>query len=154
MPSSDMCYAFGPFQLDVRERTLRRGGADVPLTRKAFDVLAALVVRHGHVVAKAELMRLVWSDTIVDPSNLTQHVYVLRKTLGCADGVSVIETIPRRGYRVSVPVRECPRDDVDGRVAGPPRVERVRPPRMPLAATLAAVGGMMLCAVMLGRSLR
>jgi len=55
-------YEFGPFRLDVGERLLLRDGESVPLTPKAFDLLLALVERHGRLVDKEELFQ--WRDRI------------------------------------------------------------------------------------------
>jgi len=89
-------YRFGPFQIDLGQRLLLRGGDAVPLTPKAFDTLAVLVARPGRIVDKAELLKLVWPDTFVEENNLTQNISTLRKIFGEGD---YIETIPRRGYR-------------------------------------------------------
>jgi len=51
-------------------------------------------------VDKAELMKLVWPDSFVEEANLSQTIFVLRKTLGDdANGRPFIDTVPRRGYR-------------------------------------------------------
>ena len=72
----------------------------IPLTPKAFDTLLALVERRDRVVDKAELMRIVWPDSFVEEANLSQTIFVLRKTLGEGpDGRPFIDTVPRRGYR-------------------------------------------------------
>ena len=42
-------YEFGPFRLEPSERRLLRGGQEVPLPPKAFDVLVALVSRAGRL---------------------------------------------------------------------------------------------------------
>ncbi len=93
-------YRFKSFQLDVEERQLLRDGIAVPLTPKAFDVLAALVERSGHLVEKDELLRLVWSDSFVEEANVARIVHTLRKVLGeDENGNKFIETVPKRGYR-------------------------------------------------------
>ena len=61
---------FGPFLIDVQERVLWRKGRPVPLTPKAFDVLAALVEQPGRLISKEELLQKVWPDTFVEESNL------------------------------------------------------------------------------------
>jgi len=71
---------------------------------KVFDTLLALVKDRGHVLEKERLMKELWPDTFVEESNLTYNISQLRKTLG--DGARYIETIPRRGYRFTAPVRE------------------------------------------------
>jgi DNA-binding winged helix-turn-helix (wHTH) protein len=74
-------YDFGPFRLDPAKRRLTRDGEPVKLTAKTLDVLLALIQHRTRVVEKDDLMRLVWGDTIVEESNLTQTVFVLRKIL-------------------------------------------------------------------------
>ena len=92
-------WEFGSFRLDAAQRLLFREEELVPLSRKAIEILAILVERHGQLVEKEELMRLVWPDSFVEESNLAVHISQLRKTLGEANGENRIETIPRRGYR-------------------------------------------------------
>jgi adenylate cyclase len=102
-----MTYEFGPFRVDVRERTLRRDGELVPLTPKAFDILLVLVQNSGRVLTKNEMMNLVWPDTAVEESNLARNVSTLRKALGNGpDEHGYIETIPWRGYRFIAKVRQ------------------------------------------------
>jgi len=93
-------YELGPFRIDVANRLLLRDGEPLPLTPKAVDTLLALVQHSGQVLNKEELMKLVWPDSVVEEGNLTQNIYLLRKTLSeGSNGRNYIETIPRRGYR-------------------------------------------------------
>lgn len=100
-------YEFGPFHLDANERVLLRKGVPVSLTPKAIETLIVLVQNSGHIVEKDELMKTVWPDAFVEEAGLTRNVSVLRKVLGedSADS-QYIETVPRRGYRFAVAVKE------------------------------------------------
>src|SRR5438105_229972 len=93
------CYQFGSFRLDAGGRALFRDEKRIALTPKAVDVLIALVEARDHPVAKDELLRKVWADTVVEEGSLTSHISVLRKALGENKGRGFIETIPKRGYR-------------------------------------------------------
>jgi TolB-like protein/DNA-binding winged helix-turn-helix (wHTH) protein/Flp pilus assembly protein TadD len=105
--SAPQAYEFGPYRLEPPTHRLLRNREPIPLTPKAFDVLLALVQRRDRVVDKAELMRVVWPDSFVEEANLSQTIFVLRKTLGEGpDGRPYIETVPRRGYRFGAEVRE------------------------------------------------
>ncbi len=96
-------YAFEEFRVNTAERLLQRRGQDIPLPPKVFDLLLALVARHGQVVTKDQLMSEVWPDTFVEETNLKVYVSTLRKALSDggegAEGTKFIETLPRRGYR-------------------------------------------------------
>lgn len=104
-------YEFGGFVLDVKACALRRGGEAVALAPKSFDVLRLLVERRGAVISKQEIMESVWADSFVEEANMTQSIYMLRRALGKdEEGKSLIENVPRRGYRLSVPVRVLERN--------------------------------------------
>src|SRR5689334_22113695 len=99
-------YEFGPFRLDPTERQLIREGKPLQLTPKVFDTLLVLVERHGHLVEKEELIRLVWTDGFVEEANLARAVHTLRKVLGEEHNKhTYIETVPTRGYRFVAEVR-------------------------------------------------
>src|SRR6266498_3920033 len=99
-------YEFGPFRLDPGEGRLLRGDQTVALTPKAFETLALLVQRSGHLVRKGELIERVWHDTIVEESNLNVIIHNLRKALGDDPAKSkYIETISKCGYRFVADVR-------------------------------------------------
>ncbi len=100
-------YAFGPFTLDPGERLLHKGNIPVELPPRAFDTLLAMVSSNGHLLEKDALMRTVWGDTVVEESNLSQVVYLLRKALRDGqNGERYIETVPKRGYRFIATVHE------------------------------------------------
>lgn len=93
-------YEFGEFRLDPEKKMLYRGDSEITLPPKVVETLIVLVENQGEIVGKAELMEKVWPDAVVEESNLSQHLYFLRKTLGyAANGTPIIETLRRRGYR-------------------------------------------------------
>ena len=97
---SDPIYEFEGFRLDAASLMLYQNGAEVLLPPKAIETLLALVERSGEIVPKGELMEIIWSDSIVEESNLSQYLHLLRKTLGkTSTGKPFIETLKRRGYR-------------------------------------------------------
>jgi predicted ATPase/DNA-binding winged helix-turn-helix (wHTH) protein len=90
---------FGPFELSVGERTLRRDGQVLPLGGRALDILIYLAARPGEVIAKQELIDHVWSDVTVEEGSLRVHVAAIRKALGDGQfGNRYIANIKGRGY--------------------------------------------------------
>jgi TolB-like protein/Flp pilus assembly protein TadD len=98
-------YEFGPYRLDVTGRSLECCGEVVALPPKAVEVLTELVKRPGEVVGKRELMEVVWPETFVEESNLSQMIFLLRRALNANGEAEYITTVPRRGYRFSGAVR-------------------------------------------------
>lgn len=93
-------YEFDDFRLDVRKEELLRNGDRVALTHKAFQVLLVLAEHSKQTVEKETLYRELWADSFVEDANLTQYIYILRKTLGKdPSGEPYIETVARVGYR-------------------------------------------------------
>jgi len=98
-------YRFAGFTLEPAERRLSEAGKPIALTPKVFDTLVLLVERAGHVVSKDELMRLLWPRGYVDESNLTKHIWLIRRALGDGEHDSrFIETVPKAGYRFIAPL--------------------------------------------------
>ena len=93
-------YRFGPFELQPDKRQLLKDGATILLRPRAFDLLAALVDRAGHLVTKDELLDQVWPKMVVEEAALDAQVSALRKVLG-ADAIT---TMSGRGYQFTLPV--------------------------------------------------
>jgi TolB-like protein/DNA-binding winged helix-turn-helix (wHTH) protein/Flp pilus assembly protein TadD len=107
LKQGDNVYEFGPFRLNLAEKALLKDGEFVALTPKAFDTLLILIEKNGRLVEKEELMKHLWPDTFVEENCLSQNIYLVRKALGEeSQGGRYIETVPRRGYRFAIPVRE------------------------------------------------
>jgi TolB-like protein len=72
---------------------------------QVFDLLAYLVVRGHNVVSRDELIEAVWKGRIVSDSAIGVRINAVRKAVG-DNGVdqAVIKTVPRRGYKLAVPV--------------------------------------------------
>src|ERR1044071_3204549 len=114
--STALRYSFRNFTLDLEKRVLLRDGDPVPLTPKAFDTLALLVRRSGHVVGKDELLEEIWADAFVEESTIAQNVFTLRKALGQGHAeTQFIETVPKHGYRFIADV-----EVVDGATSAKP----------------------------------
>lgn len=100
-------YQFGAFQLLPNERLLLRDGRPVALTPKVFDTLLVFVENSGRLLTKDELMKLIWPHATVEEGNLSQNIFVLRKSLGEKPPEQrFIVTIPLQGYRFVAKVRE------------------------------------------------
>lgn len=105
--SQSQIYEFGDFRIDAAKRLLTKGNNEpLPLTPKVFDTLLYLVRNHGKVIEKDQLMREIWTDTVVEENNLSQNISILRRTLGEKPGEGrFIATVPGRGFRFVPEVR-------------------------------------------------
>jgi DNA-binding winged helix-turn-helix (wHTH) protein len=90
---------FAEFELDTGARRLTRGGEEVHLTPKAFELLTALVEHRPDALSKAQLHELLWPSTFVAESNLPALINEIRTALhdSAADS-RFVRTVPRFGY--------------------------------------------------------
>lgn len=112
------------WRVDPRACRLARDGDDVHIEPKVMQVLVHLADRSGQVVGRRELEELVWTDTVVGYEAVTNAVIKLRKALGDdARHPEIIETIPKRGYRLVAEV--TPHDPRKRRESSAARHERI-----------------------------
>src|SRR5271156_4481297 len=102
---SPLALRFGPFELNVAERSLKKANQVIPLGGRAYDILIALLERAGEVVPKAELIARAWPDVTVEEGSLRVHLSALRKALGDGQfGNKYIASIQGHGYSFIAPV--------------------------------------------------
>jgi DNA-binding winged helix-turn-helix (wHTH) protein/tetratricopeptide (TPR) repeat protein len=107
---------FEDCEIDMRLGELRRNGRRITLPEQPFQVLALLLERRGDLVTREELCRALWpTNTFIDfDDGLNAAVKRLRHLLGdSADKPRIVETIPRRGYRLICEVEEVPQGAAD-----------------------------------------
>ncbi len=68
----------GDLELDVAARRARKGGHELVLTVREFDLLAFFMSHPGQAFTRAELMKRVWGWSFGDQSTVTVHVRRLR----------------------------------------------------------------------------
>jgi DNA-binding winged helix-turn-helix (wHTH) protein/Tol biopolymer transport system component len=97
---------------------LEHGERSLKLEPRAMDVLVYLADHAGDVVSVEELLGSVWKGLVVGDGSVYLAIKQLRQALAIPNDDTVhIETIPKRGYRLTVPV------------------ERVATERIPTSAT-------------------
>ncbi|HEX9937996.1 MAG TPA: response regulator transcription factor [Longimicrobium sp.] len=92
---------FGDVEVHTDTRTVLRGGAEVPLTPKEFDLLLALIGRGGRIAGRVELMREVWGHrAAIISRTVDTHVAELRRKLEIDPAnPRHILTVRKAGYR-------------------------------------------------------
>jgi DNA-binding winged helix-turn-helix (wHTH) protein len=90
---------FGEFLFDESSRELRAGGRRVPLSPKAFELLALLFRERPRALSKAELRDRLWPDAFVGETSLPRVVGEIRRALGDRpERASFVRTVHRFGY--------------------------------------------------------
>lgn len=96
----------GEWELDLGDQRLHRGSHQRRLNPKELNVLLHLAEAAPSLVTTEALLARSWSNRVVSDGAVYQTICRLRRALGrCSDGTASIETLPKRGYRLTAPVR-------------------------------------------------
>ena len=96
---------FEGLELDPAARTLKRDGQPIALSPKTFDLLVYLTGNAQQVLSKEQVLAAVWPNSFVEESNLSQHIFLLRKALaGIGLTERIVVTVPGRGYQFTAAV--------------------------------------------------
>jgi DNA-binding winged helix-turn-helix (wHTH) protein/TolB-like protein len=95
-------WHFAGCEFDELRYQLRVRNELVDIEAKPLEVLHRLLLKAGDTVRKEDLLDAVWPGLLVVDASLATAVSKLRKVLG---DESIIKTVQKVGYRISVPVR-------------------------------------------------
>ena len=137
-PAAPSAFRLGDWIVEPARDCLSRDGDSIKLDPRDMQVMLCLTERAGDVVTQAEIETTVWTDVVVGPNSVYQSIAHLRRALGDDRAAPrYIETIPRKGYRLLLPVEPL----AEGAPASPATVAspRRRPPRWATVAILLGV---------------
>jgi DNA-binding winged helix-turn-helix (wHTH) protein len=104
---NDRLYQFAGFELNPATRELRRGESVIALQEKPLLLLMTLLDHPQRVVTREQLRERMWdSRTVVEyDQGINAAMKKVRDALRNSTGrLWIIETLPKRGYRLLVPV--------------------------------------------------
>lgn len=90
----------GTLTIDEARREVRLDGQEIPLSRREYAILHALVAHPGHILSRARLEDRIygWQEE-VESNAVEVHIHKLRSKLGR----NWIETVRGEGYRIARP---------------------------------------------------
>jgi two-component system OmpR family response regulator len=89
----------GSLEMDLIERTVRRGGRDIELLPREFKLLEYLMRRPGQVLTRAMLLENVWNYRFIAETNLVDvHVGKLRKKIDAPGEAPMIQSVRGSGF--------------------------------------------------------
>lgn len=88
---------------------ISRKGRQLTLEPRLIDLLVFFAHHPGEVLSRDELIDNVWTRNVVTSHVVTQSISELRKSLkdGNDSSLEYIATVPKRGYKLTVPVIWC-----------------------------------------------
>ena len=94
----DSIIKYGGLTIDTRSMTVKRGGKDIALTRKEYDLLLLFVRNPGTALYRETIYERVWgSDYMGDSRTVDLHVQRVRKKTGWEHLLTAVYKV---GYRL------------------------------------------------------
>ena len=101
-------FSFGDWRANRDLNQIRLGERSWKLRPKAMDLLVYMIERPGHVLSIDELISGAWQGVVVSDNSVYQAISELRGVFEEAGSAQLIETIPKRGYRLAVEAPAAP----------------------------------------------
>ena len=93
----------GNLELNIYERTVKRGPYHIYLRRKEFDLLHFLIKRKGKVVSRNEILKEVWQyHSYAQTNTVDVHFSKLRKKLDQGFPKKMLHTVWGLGYKLDL----------------------------------------------------
>ncbi len=105
-------FSVGPNRVDPGRNLVVTPDGEISLEPKIMDVLQLLAAHPGEVLSRERIIDAVWGRSFGADESLTRAVSLLRKAFRDAGHPGeIIETIPKRGYRLVTPPAAAPATD-------------------------------------------
>jgi TolB-like protein/DNA-binding winged helix-turn-helix (wHTH) protein/Tfp pilus assembly protein PilF len=110
--SLEQGFQLGTLRIDPRNGEAVGPGGREQLDPKVMGVLIMLAQHAGQIVLREDLIARLWPKVIVTDEVLSRCIYELRRQLTQASGSErykeMIETLPKRGYRLTGEITQYP----------------------------------------------
>ena len=98
-PPNETALRVGPLELDLLDRTARRGDRPIDLRPREFRLLKYMMQRSGKLLTRATLFKEVWDYKFVPESNLVDvHMGRLRRKVDGANEAPMISNVRGAGF--------------------------------------------------------
>lgn len=122
-PPNETVLRVGPLDLDLLDRTAKRGDRQIDLRPREFRLLKYMMQRNDKLLTRATLLKEVWNYKFVPETNLVDvHMGRLRRKVDGPNETPLIRNVRGAGFVLSA--TPCPHGSLSSsaeRSANPPR---------------------------------
>jgi DNA-binding winged helix-turn-helix (wHTH) protein len=110
--ASETVLRVGSLELDLVDRTAKRGNRPINLLPREFQLLRYMMQRNNELLTRATLFKEVWHYKFVPESNLVDvHIGRLRRKVDGPDEAPMIRTVRGAGFVLTAPATRAVRID-------------------------------------------
>jgi DNA-binding winged helix-turn-helix (wHTH) protein len=101
-PPNETVLRLGPLELDLLDRTARRGDREIDLRPREFRLLKYMMQRSDKLLTRATLLKEVWNYRFVPETNLVDvHMGRLRRKVDGPNEAPIIRNVRGAGFVLS-----------------------------------------------------
>ena len=93
-------------EIDTSQRRVRRGGVEIGLSHREYELLEALAAHESQVLTREAIQERVWMDDESYSNTVDVYIRMLRKKIDDGHAVKLIQTVRGTGYTMRVPDAE------------------------------------------------
>jgi two-component system copper resistance phosphate regulon response regulator CusR len=93
-------------EIDTEKRQVHRGGVEIVLTPREYDLLEALATNEGRVLSREWIQTRIWGDAESYSNTVEVHLGAMRRKIDGNQDVKLIHTVHRQGYILRRPDSE------------------------------------------------
>lgn len=102
-PAAAEVLNLGDLELNVPERTVKRGERSIELSQREFELLRHLLSHSGTVLERQSILTAVWGDPFIgDPNTLDVYMGYLRKKVERSGDAQLLHTVRGVGFMARV----------------------------------------------------
>jgi DNA-binding response OmpR family regulator len=121
-PPNETVLRVGPLELDLLDRTAKRGDREIDLRPREFRLLKYMMQRNDKLLTRATLLKEVWNYKFVPETNLVDvHMGRLRRKVDGPNEAPLIRNVRGAGFVLSAPCSHGSLSRPAERSANPPR---------------------------------
>jgi DNA-binding response OmpR family regulator len=103
-PADETVLRVGPLELDLLDRTAKRGDRQIDLRPREFRLLKYMMQRNDKLLTRAALLKEVWNYKFVPETNLVDvHMGRLRRKVDGPNDAPLIRNVRGAGFVLSAP---------------------------------------------------
>ena len=89
-------------QIDTLQRRVTRGGVEIKLSHREYDLLEALAAHEGQVLTREAIQERVWMNEEAYSNTVNVYIGMLRKKVDADHKIKLIQTVHGTGYTLRV----------------------------------------------------
>lgn len=93
-------------EIDTARRRVARGGAEIGLSRREYELLEAMAAQESRVLTRDVIMERIWMEDVSYSNTVDVYIGMLRKKIDAGHKVKLIHTVRGVGYTLRVPDEE------------------------------------------------